>query len=269
VDIAISCDKSPKTAGPTLRLRLQEITDYAIAAGGSVNGYTAELAMFLWELMNNMGSSYDTALGWSPERLQTVSNALVEPGDILTIVEMIARGDNKQVDEFNYSTEQHFGESFNFEVVTDVSLSHDMAREVVDLIAKAYPDAATGAASIPEAAPTQEPVAANGITFRDANGNVVLEQAHIVSVETFLEDDSDDEEDYQILFKLTEAGGKIMEGSPLIEGEAEATLYIDNMIVLVSPLTSAMSYNNLMFVNTYTKDEAEFLVRNITARLSQ
>jgi hypothetical protein len=233
-----------------------------------VNGYTAELAMFLWELMNNMGSSYDTSLGWSPERLQTVSNALVAPGDTLTAVKITARGDSKRVDEFYYDTDQTYGESFNLAGVSDVFLSHDIARAVVDLIAEAYPDAAIGATT-PDAAPTQEPVAANGITFRDGNGNVVLEQAHIVGIETFLDDDGDNEEDYQILFKLTEEGGKIMEGSSLIDGAAEATLYFDDNIMLMSPLTSAMSYNNLMLVNTYTKDEAEFLVRNITARLSQ
>jgi predicted small lipoprotein YifL len=132
VTIVVSCKLD--SGAPSIGLELCEVEDFAIVG----DGYTADLATFLYEMMDNMGDEgISSILGLSGDGLQALSDEVVGPDDALTMATIVILGNEKRADAFNFdSRDKSLGEvgGFTFDGAAPIYLSQDILQEILDLL---------------------------------------------------------------------------------------------------------------------------------------
>lgn len=110
---------------------------------------------------------------------------------------------------------------------------------------------------------SKEPVLADGVTFRDESGNVILNSTHIKNVKA----DKSDGENYAVLFTFTDEGGNILTSATSEMIGQMMSLYIDENQVFSAEIMFSITNGELMLGGTYTKEEADTLVKDLKAGL--
>jgi hypothetical protein len=265
----------------TMRIYFCDIADYALTTIDGELGYTSGLARFLRELMENSGDSMETMLGLSPELTaklaQTVQGEVLHDY-ILTITDTelsisevffdagdggfgsayLQNQDGQDYYQISYRpTDQSSSWTTGF-YEGKIKLSREAAGEMADVIVKSAAEAIPDNAADTSALTSVE---ADTINFRDDSGMVLLNNSHITGVESV----SLDADNYAILFTLTDDGEDIV--SKITTQKLSLFLGENNAMTLqkVTIVNGQLQFESGMT----SKDEAEFVLRDLMARLSQ
>lgn len=110
----------------------------------------------------------------------------------------------------------------------------------------------------------RDPVTVDGVTFRDENGNIILNSTHIKSVKTT----KSDGENYAVLFAFTDEGAEILANATSQMIGQTMSLYINENLAFSAQLESSITNGEIMLSGISTKEEADFMSEDINARLN-
>ena len=129
--IEVKCERDPEL--PVIGLELREVESCAIIG----NGYTTDLAEFLYEMMDNMSDGINTVLGLSSDEIQLLSDEILGPNDALTKTTIVIQGNDKQASALNFdSHDKSLGNVSGYTLDDEYSfyLSQDTLQEILDLL---------------------------------------------------------------------------------------------------------------------------------------